>query len=293
MSEIEKRKHLGQAWLFLLPALLLFSVFVAVPVVSALGMAFFQTDGLGRRLWVGFGNFADLWRDPLWWRSLANLGLFALLAVPLQTFGPLIGAKLLVSLRSGRAAYWYRTALVFPVLVPGVVTILVWQELYSSSGAVNLLLDHLGLGAQARAWLGDPQTVIPAIVAMGLPFTGGISLLVYLAGFLGIPASLEEAARLDGASGWQIFTRVELPLLAPQIGIIALLSLIGVVQSFDNIQILTNGGPMNASLTPALYLFRSAFEFGQLGYASAIGIVLLLVCAGLTLAMRRWGRRRT
>jgi ABC-type sugar transport system permease subunit len=153
------------------------------------------------------------------------------------------------------------------------------------------VLAAIGFGDHTRAWLGDPATVVPAIVAMGLPFTGGIFLLVYLAGFIAIPPSFAEAARLDGAGSWAVFLRVELPTLAPQVRIVALLALLGVVQNFENIQILTNGGPMNASLTPALYLFRSGFEFGQLGYASAIGVVLFAVCAGVTALVRIVGRR--
>lgn len=275
---------------FLFPAVGLFAVFVALPALSALGLAFFHTDGLAMRQWAGVENFRHLAVDPLFWKSLGNLAWFAVLTVPVQTLGPLIGAKLLYSLRSPRAAYWYRTLLVFPVLVPGVVTILVWQELYGATGPVNLLLGAVGLDEHARAWLGDPATVVPAIVAIGMPFTGGVFLLIYLAGFLSIPASLVEAARLDGAGALRLFVSVELPMLRAQIGVIALLSLLGVLQNFDNIQILTNGGPMNASMTPALYLFRSGFEFGQLGYASALGVVLLVLCSALTLLVRRAGR---
>lgn len=278
---------------FLLPAGGLFLVFVVIPSVSALTLAFFRTDGLAMREWVAADNFIQLIRDPLFWTSLRNLGIFALLTVPLQTIGPLIGAKLLYSLRSTRAAYWYRTLLVFPVLVPGVVTLLVWQELYSATGPINLVLQAMGGESLTRAWLGDPRTVIPAIVAIGLPFTGGISLLIYLGGFLSIPSSLTEAARLDGAGSWRLFFHVEIPLLRVQIVVIALLSLLGVLQNFDNIQIITNGGPMNASLTPALYLFRAGFEFGQLGYASALGVVLLGVCAAVTYCLRRLGRKES
>ncbi len=275
---------------FLLPGLTLFGVFVVLPAVSALVLAFFRTDGLAMREWVGLDNFRHLSEDPLFWRSLRNLMLLAGLTVPLQTLGPLVGAKLLYSLRSTRAAYWYRTLLVFPVLVPGVVTILVWQELYGAEGPINLMLRAVGLGAYARAWLGDPATVLPAIVMVGMPFTGGVFLLVYLAGFLSIPASLQEAAGLDGAGPWRLFIHVELPQLRAQIGVISLLSMLSVLQNFENIQILTNGGPMNASTTPALYLFRTGFEFGQLGYASALGAVLLVLCSVLTLAMRRASR---
>lgn len=274
---------------FILPAMALFTVFVALPAGSALALAFFRTDGLAMREWVGGENFLHLAEDPLFWQSIRNLAVFAVFTVPVQTIGPLVGAKLLYALRSPRAAFWYRSLLVLPVFVPGVVTILVWQELYSGTGPINLLLTAIGLGDSTRAWLGDPTTVIPAIVAVGLPFTGGVSLLIYLAGFLSIPSSLTEAARLDGAGAWRLFVDVELPLLRTQMGVIALLSLLGVVQTFDHIQLLTNGGPMNASLTPALYLFRSGFEFGQLGYASALGVVLLVLSAVLTLCVRRAG----
>lgn len=291
MSGSNARSQSWQAAGFMLPAIVFFAVFVVLPALSALALAFFRADGLALRQWVGVENFRELAADPLFWKSIRNLLWFAVLTVPVQTLGPLIGAKLLYSLRSQRAAYWYRTLLVFPVLVPGVVTILVWQELYGASGPINLLLQAIGLGEHARAWLGDPTTVVPAIVAIGLPFTGGVFLLIYLAGFLSIPASLVEAARMDGADALRLFVSVELPLLRVQIGVIALLSLLGVLQNFDTIQILTNGGPLNASLTPALYLFRSGFEFGQLGYASALGVVLLAICAVLTLAVRRAGRR--
>jgi raffinose/stachyose/melibiose transport system permease protein len=291
MSAGRDHQPLWRAGSYLLPGMGLFVVFVAGPVLAALALAFFHTDGIGRREWAGLANFVTLGHDGLFWRSFANLALFAILTVPVQTFGPLLGAKLLHSLRHARAAYWYRTLLVFPVLVPGVVTLLVWQELYGSSGLINHLLAMCGLGQYARAWLGEPSSVVPAIVAMGMPFTGGIFLLVYLAGFIGIPPSFAEAARLDGAGSWAVFWRIELPMLAPQVRIVALLSLLGVVQNFENIQILTNGGPMNASLTPALYLFRSGFEFGQLGYASALGVVLFAVCAGVTALVRLAGRK--
>lgn len=292
MKSAGAQNRTGVAAAFLLPALGLFGLFVALPAVAAVALAFFHTDGLGTESWAGWENFRHLSSDPLVWQSLRNLASFALLTVPLQTLGPLLGAKLVFSLRSRLAAYWYRTLLVFPVLMPGVVTLLVWQEIYSSAGPLNLALSGLGLGGHTRSWLGDPATVIPALVAIGLPFTGGISLLIFLAGFLAIPSSVREAAWMDGAGPLRLFLRIELPALRPQIAVVALLSLLGVMQNFDQLQILTNGGPMNASMTPALYLFRSGFEFGQLGYASALGVVLMLACGGLTLLVRALDRRR-
>ncbi|HEY0946345.1 MAG TPA: sugar ABC transporter permease [Opitutaceae bacterium] len=279
-----------RAWFFLAPALALVTIFVAWPVASALRLAFFETDGLGHTRFVGLGNFIELARDPLLWVSLRNLAVFGALTVPLQTFGPLLGAKLLHSLGTGRSAYWYRTLLVVPVVVPGVVTLLTWQQIYANEGPLNQTLRAVGLDAWTHSWLGEPGTVIPAIVAMGMPWTGGVFVLLYLAAFMAIPNSLYEAARLDWARSWQIFWHIELPMLKPQMRLIAALSFLGIVQNFENIQILTNGGPINASLTPALHLFKNGFEFGQLGYASALGVVLLVATAALVLASQKLGR---
>lgn len=278
-----------RAWLFLTPALALVIVFVGWPVLDALRLAFYETDGLSHQRFVGLANFAALAQDPLLWRSLLNLAFFAALTVPLQTFGSLLGAKLLHSLGQSRSAYWYRNLLVVPVVVPGMVLLLTWQQIYANQGPLNRLLQSVGLESWTHSWLGEPATVIPSIVAMGLPWTGGVFVLLYLAGFLAIPTSLYEAARLDWARRRDIFWHIELPILRPQIKLIAALSLLGVVQNFENIQILTNGGPINASLTPALHLFRNAFEFGRLGYASALGVVLLLATLLATLVARRFG----
>lgn len=281
------------AWAFLAPAFVLLAIFVVWPLVLALRLAFYEADGLTVTRFIGLQNFRDLFADPVMWKSFRNLLFYAALTVPLQTFGPLLGAKLVHSVRSPRSSYWLRTLLVVPVMVPGVVGLLTWQEIYSTGGLLNQLLQLAGLESWARAWLGDPATVIPALVAMGMPWTGGIFLLLYLAGFLAIPASLREAAELDGATRFQIFFRVELPMLSTQIKLMATLSLLGVVQSFEAMQILTNGGPINASLTPSLYLFRTGFEFGRLGYASALGLVLLaataLLAVGLWLASKSSG----
>lgn len=277
---IPRRPLIG--WLFCLPAMALLVVFGYWPFLSALRLAFYRNNGLGLNEFVGIGNFATILSDPLFWRSFAILGIFLVLVVPLATIGPLLGAKLVSSVRSTRWGMVYRTIFVLPLVVPMVVGVLVWRQLYSSDGAVNRLLDIIGFGAFAQPWLGDPTTVIPAIVFMGVPFVGGVHFLIYLAGYLGISRSLYEAAWIEGASPWAIFSQVELPCLRPQLRLILVLSVIGTLHAYEHILVLTNGGPGNATLVPALYLFRHGFEWGNLGIASAVGCLVFALAVGLT-----------
>jgi ABC-type sugar transport system permease subunit len=276
--------------LLLGPALVLLAVFVFYPALSALRLAFFETDGLSPERFAGADNFTAMARDGVAGMSARNLLLYAAMLIPLQTIGPLLGAKLLHGLRSARAAYFYRTLLVLPVVVPTITIVLIWREIYGINGPLNQALAALGAGGQ-HSWLGEPALALPAIVATGFPWMGGVSLLVYLGAFLAIPASFREAAVLDGAGAWDVFWKIELPQVRPQIVLITTMSILGALQGFENILLLTNGGPFNATLTPALYLFRQGFEFGNLGYASALGLVLLAACVGLSLLVRTLNAR--
>lgn len=291
-SRVGSRAPQLRGLLYALPALALLAVFAGAPFVRAVRLAFYRSNGLGMEEFVLFDNFRRILLDPLFWKSMRVLGLFILLGVPLQTIGPLIGAKLLHSLRSARAAFVYRVLFVLPLVIPMVVGVLIWRNLYAADGAVNRLLTLVGLEAWQHSWLGDTTTVIPAIIFMGVPFVGGVNLLIYLAGFLNIPSSMYEAAALEGATPRQIFFHIELPWLMPQLRLIVVLALIGAIQSYEHILVLTEGGPANATLVPALYLFKNGFEYGSLGYACAVGCILFVITLVLTLINFRLLRRR-
>lgn len=269
------------AYLYVLPTFVLLGVFAYWPFLHAFKLALYESDGLGVNEFVGFKNFVTLFQDPLFWRGFKVLAFFAL-GLPLQVFGPLIGAKLIHSVRHGRSAYFYRAVLVIPVVIPMMTSVLIWRDFYGQEGAINRFLDVIGLDLLATAWLGDTHTVIPAMIFMGVPWLGGINMLIFLAGFINIPKSLYEAATLDGASRMDVLRKVEMPLLLPQFRIVAILACLGLVQGYESILVLTAGGPANATLVPGLYLFRNCFEFGKLGYASAIGFVLFVICLVLT-----------
>lgn len=274
-------------WVYLLPCVAVLVVFAYVPLVDGLRLALYRTDGHGFSRFVGLGNFRELLTDELFWHSFRVLAIFFLVALPLQVICPLIAAKLINGLRSTRAAYLYRVVLVLPMIVPLIVTIMIWRNIYMSDGALNRFLGVIGLEAWQRSWLGDASTVIAALIFMGMPWAGGPNLLIYLAGFLNIPHELREAMELDGASGWRRFWSLDLPLIRPQVQIVTILGIIVLLQAYENILILTNGGPGSASLVPALYLFRNGFEYGRLGYAAAIGCVLFVLSLAFTLANMR------
>ncbi len=279
------------AWIYLLPAFALLGIFAYWPFLHAFKLALYRSDGLGLNRFVGFQNFIDLYRDPLFWHGFKVLGLFAI-GLPLQILGPFIGAKLIHGVRSQRAAFFYRAVLVIPVVIPMMTGILIWRDFYGPEGAVNRLLEAAGLEMLKTTWLGSTSTVIPAIIFMGVPWLGGINMLLFLAGFINIPKSLYEAARLDGASSWAIVRQVEMPLLLPQFRIVSILCCLGLIQSYEGILVLTAGGPANATLVPGLYLFKNCFEFGRLGYASTIGLVLFALCLVLTFLNMTFLRRR-
>ena len=279
------------AYLYILPTFMLLACFAYWPFCMAFKLALYRSDGLGHDAFVGLANFVELFQDPLFYKAFGVIGLF-FLGVPLQVIGPFVGAKLIHSLRSSRASYFYRLLLVLPVVVPAMTGILIWRDFYGPEGAVNRTLEALGMAQWCTTWLGNTKTVIPAMILMGAPWVGGIAMLLYLAAFIGIPKSQYEAARLDGATAWDILVRVEIPWLLPQFRVVTILATLGLIQSYDGILVLTNGGPGNATLVPGLYLFKNGFEFGRLGYASAIGFVLFVICLLLTFVNMRLLRRR-
>jgi ABC-type sugar transport system permease subunit len=219
----------------------------------------------------------------------------ALLAASLvkALVAPLIVAEILMSLRSARLQYLFRTAFIVPMVVPGMVTMLLWAFIYDGSvGLLNMTLEGMGLGSMTRAWLGEAATALPAIVGVGFPWAGGLALLIYLAGLNGISGDVWEAAALDGATGLRRISTVDLPLLRPQIRLLATLTVIGALQDFGSILILTGGGPGLSTHVPALHMYFQAFRFGHMGYASAIGLSLFVVIVALAVATNRKGTVR-
>lgn len=276
----------------LLPSVALLLTFNYAPALIGLYRAFTRWETGEPPQWCGLANFIAMGRDEFLRISVANQVLLLAAGLVKTLAAPFVVAELLTSLRSGRVQYVLRTAFILPMVVPGMVTMLLWAFIYDGSiGLLNMVLEGVGLSAWTRAWLGEADTALLAIVGVGFPWAGGLALLIYLAGLNGISTDVWDATALDGATGLRRIFAVDLPLLRPQIRLLATLTIIGALQDFGSILILTGGGPGLSTHVPSLHMYFQAFRFGHMGYASAIGFTLFIVIFVLAVLNQRWGRR--
>ncbi len=287
------------AWVFLLPALILFSVFVLYPMGTALSYSLFSWKGITRDTFVGFGNFVTLvteepFRTKIPRAFLHNFALFAAAMVVQNSLGLLLAVLLH---RLTRFRRFFQTLYTMPYLVSPLVVGYLWSLLLSPLfGPVNALLKLIGLEALAQPWLGQPSTAIWVVIGVTAWQWMGFPLLLYGAALGGIPNELVEAAELDGATGRQRFFRIVLPLLTPIIGTVSVLTFIGAMEAFAIPYALggSAGSPAGATDVMALVFYRTSFESGTtnaIGLSSAIAIVLFLVIFGCSLLFTRWFRR--
>ncbi len=278
--------------LLLIPTFVMLLVFSYYPFFSALSYAFTRWDGMSTtREFVFLDNFAEAFRNPEFRISCGNVAVLLIAAVVKTLTIPLLVAELLFAVRNSRFAYAYRVLFVLPMVVPGLVLLLIWQQFYQGDfGLINQLVRLVGDPGFKHSWLGDPRTALGALVFMGFPWVSPIAVLILLSGLLSIPASLLDAARVDGAGLFARFVHVDLKLILGQVKILVVLTIIGVIQEFQVQLILTNGGPGTATMTPGLHMFNYAFRYGRLGYASAVAVILFLVMLSLTFLNMRYIR---
>jgi multiple sugar transport system permease protein len=282
---------MGTSWrgyLFIAPWLIGFAVFVAWPLAASLWLSFCRYDLVSPPQWVGIANYQELIvHDALFWRSLANTLAYVAIAVPLGV-ATAFGLALLLNLEL-RGMPVYRTVFVLPHVVPAVATsaVFLWV-LNPQIGLANALLEVVGI--RGPAWLQDTGWAMPSLMLMSLWGVGG-AVVTYIAGLKDIPVSLYEAARVDGATALQRARHVTLPLMTPVIFFNVVMGTIGGFQYFTPAYIMTQGGPEDATLFYALYLFYRAWRYLDMGYASAMAWVLLAVVAVVTWALFRSQRR--
>jgi ABC-type sugar transport system permease subunit len=275
----------------LTPTFGLLAVFSLVPFLWAFSTSFYDYEVGGESKFVGLANYGEYLHDPTLAVSFTNLLFLTIAGLFIVTTAPLIVAKLIFSFKSERARYIYRVLFLLPIVVPGVATLLIWQDMiYGDNGFLNELLRLAGRADLAKGWLTDPRSVLWAIVFIGFPFAGGINILIYYAGLAGISDSIHEAAELDGAKGIRKFLRIDVPLVMSQIKLLTILTVIGTVQGFEGMFILTKGGPGFKSMVPGLWMYMNAFTFQRMGYACAIGVVLFLLILGLTILNLKYFR---
>lgn len=281
----------GEIALFLGPALVLYATFVIVPMVLAGWYSLFNWNGLGPLdEFVGFDNYVRAAGDPVFRAAVWHNALIVVLSLVVQL--PLaLGLALLLNRRlRGRAVL--RMVLFAPYVLAEVVTAVAWQLILQPSGPLNTLLEGVGLEGLAQLWLADRDLVIYSLFIVITWKYLGFGIVLFLAGLQGVPGELLEAATVDGASAWQRTRHIVLPLLGPTIRIWIFLSVIGALQLFDLVWIMTKGGPSNASVTMATFLIDRGFERSQIGYGSAAAVLLFVISFAFALLYQRFVLRR-
>ncbi|HOX85736.1 MAG TPA: sugar ABC transporter permease [bacterium] len=261
-----------------------FSIFMAYPLIFSLILVFHKWDVYTPMQFVGLRNFVRLFQDDLFLQSLLNTLLFLLIHIPLQIVAALLFSVLLNE--KIRARGFFRAAYFMPVVISGVVISLLWQQLYSQeNGVLNLLLAHIGL--PKIPWLISPEWAMPSIAIMATWKNVGLYIVLFLAGLQTIPSYLYEAADIDGASVWQKFRSITLPMLNPTVLLVMILSTIGGFSLFIEPYMLTGGGPMNRTLSAMLYIYKQAFYFNRMGYAATLGFFFALLILSVVLVQRK------
>jgi raffinose/stachyose/melibiose transport system permease protein len=284
---------------FLLPALLLYTVFIVYPLVSALEYSFYGWSGTKQNGFAGLSNFRDLFtKYPLSedvWRALAHNCIFFVGTMLIQTTAGLLLAVLLH--RSRRGKRFLQTAYVLPHLVSPIVAGYLWSMMLNPQfGAVNAALRGIGLGSLAQPWRGDPHLALPVAIFVNAWQWVGFPMLLFAAALAGIPEEYHEAARVDGASAWQSFRRVTFPLLTPVLGIVTVLTFIGNFNILDLIYALqgSKGNPAFSTDVLGLLFYRTAFEnpdANAIGQSSALAVCMFILIFGVSIAATRFFRR--
>jgi len=286
VSEPKRRwrpRETAFALLFILPSLIGFTVFYAIPAVRGVFISFTNWDLLTPAKSVGLANYAKLLQDPNFWNSLKVTVYYVLLNIPLQTVLAMVIAVMMSRLTK---SIIIRAMIILPWLMPGVVVGLLWLWLLDPTiGIVNVALRAIGVGT--IPFLNLPKYAMPSIAMINIWQYVGYTALLIFAGLQSIPGSVYEAASIDGASEMQMFRRVTVPLLRPVLVFVLVTSIIGSFQIFDTIAITTKGGPVNATKVLNWYIYEQAFNRFNMGYATAISMVLFLILIFISLMQMR------
>ena len=282
------------AWWFVGPALLVIAVFFVLPVLAGLAMSLTDFDiyalaDLSNLRIVGLRNYAELLQRPLFWKALGNTLYFVVVGVPLS-LAVSLGAALLLASRFARFQPFFRTALFAPVVTTIVAVAVIWRHLLGTRyGFVNYALGAIGIAP--IDWLGDPRFAMPAIIIFAVWKNFGYNMIILLAGLQSIPRDLYEAARIDGASALARFRYVTLPMLAPILTIVGILTVAGYFQLFAEPYVMTQGGPLQSTVSVLYFMYEEGFKWWNLGTASAVAFMLFLLIFAVTMLQLRQMRR--
>jgi len=282
-------------WVFAAPALTVIAVFFGLPVVAAFALSLTDFDiyalaDLHNLRFVGLGNYIGLLHNPLFWQALGNTFYFVGAGVPLS-IAVSLGAALLLHSKLGHFKPFFRTAFFAPVVTTVVAVAVIWKYLFHTQyGLVNWALSYLHV--DPVDWLGDPHWAMPTIILFAVWKNFGYNMIIFLAGLQAIPEDLYEAARIDGASRWRQFLHVTLPMLGPTLLLVGILTLAGYFQLFAEPYVMTQGGPLQSTVSVLYLMYEEGFKWWNLGNASAVAFLLFVLMSAITSGLLWLARRR-
>lgn len=283
----------NSAWLFLAPALIVIFVFFLVPVAAGFGLSLTDFDlyalaDIRNLRFIGLSNYLELLHRPLFWAALGHTLYFVLVGVPLSIVASLCSALLLNSKLSHFKPF-FRTALFAPVVTTVVAVAVIWGYLFHTRyGLVNYALG--GLGIHPIDWLGDPRWAMPTIILFAVWKNFGYNMVIFLAGLQSIPEALYESASIDGASALRQFRHITLPMLGPTLLMVGILTMTGYFQLFAEPYVMTQGGPLQSTVSVLYLMYEDAFKWWNLGTASAVAFLLFLLMFASTAVLMRMTR---
>ena len=280
------------AYLYVLPAYLVFGLFLLVPLGRAIVLSLYEWNGLTPATWVGLDNYRDVVADE---GLRAAFGHAAVLIVFYAVIPTVVALALVATMTRARlrGLGFFRTVLFVPQVVAMVVVAVAWRQIYAPDGPLNEVLRSIGLDGVARAWLGDFTYALPAVGFVGTWVQTGLCVVLFLAGVSKIPRELYEAARIDGAGAIREFFTVVLPALRNEISVALTLTVIAALRNFDLVYVMTSGGPGSSTTVPSYEVYRRAFEIGEVGSAAAVAVSLTVMIFVLTLGITRVAERGT
>ncbi|HEX5683526.1 MAG TPA: sugar ABC transporter permease [Ideonella sp.] len=283
------------AWAFVLPALTVIGLFFVVPVLAGLALSLTDFDlyalaSLDNLRFVGLENYHHVLTRPLFWQALGNTAYFVVLGVPLSIVLSL-GCAVLLQSKLARFKPLFRTALFAPVVTTLVAVAVVWRYLFHVRyGWINQLLGHVGIAP--IDWLGDPQWSMPAIIVFAAWKNFGGNMIIFIAALQAVPEDLYEAARLDGANAWRQFWHVTLPMLGPTLLMVSILTIAGYFQLFAEPYVMTQGGPLQSTVSVLYLMYEEGFRWWNLGAASAVAFVLFVIIVAVTRGLMLLAQRQ-
>jgi multiple sugar transport system permease protein len=288
--QLTRKKSLFQRkkilpYLLVSPYLIFVIVFVLFPVVFCFFLTFHKWNIIAPMQFIGTANYTRLVHDRLFWKAIGNTLKFLLLHIPLQLVVSLLLAQLLN--QQIRAKSFFRASFFMPVIVSGVVVTILWQQLLGyDSGLINRLLVTLGI--QKTGWLIDPDIAIYSIAVMATWKNVGLYVILFLVGLQTVPTQYYEAAKLEGASRWQQFYHITLPMINPTIFMVVILSTIGGFSLFIEPYIMTGGGPLNTTLSAVLYIYKQAFQYYNMGYSATLGFFYAIMIMTVVILQKKF-----